>query len=50
MMEYGLVDDLGPGPEGSDAVAIASLLGLDPCIVARADGIFARQKEGMEQP
>jgi len=42
MMEYGLVDDTGPGPGGSDAVAIASLLGLDRGIVARAEEIYDR--------
>ena len=42
MMEYGLVDDAGPGPGGSDAVAIASLLGLDRGIVARAEEIYDR--------
>ena len=44
MMEYGLVDDTGHGQEGSDAVAIASLLGLDRAIVARAEGLFDRNK------
>ncbi|MBL8967375.1 MAG: hypothetical protein JNG85_10210 [Spirochaetaceae bacterium] len=41
MMEYGLVDDEGCGPAGSDAVAIAALLGLDRGIVARAEAYYA---------
>ncbi len=41
MMRYGLVEDRGDAPEGSDAVAIAALLGLDPGIVARAEELYA---------
>lgn len=48
MMEYGLVDDEGPGPAGSDAVAIAALLGLDCGVVARADEIYAAGMAGSD--
>jgi hypothetical protein len=40
MMEYRLAPDGGPGPDGSDAVLIASLLGLDPGIVDRAAELY----------
>jgi hypothetical protein len=40
MMRYGLVDEAEDGEGGSDAVAIASLLGLDPCLVARAEELY----------
>ena len=48
MMEYGLVDDEGPGPSGSDAVAIAALLGLDCGVVARAEDIYAAGMAGSD--
>jgi hypothetical protein len=41
MMRYGLVDDGADAGAGSDAVAIASLLGLDRGIVRRAEEIYA---------
>jgi DNA mismatch repair ATPase MutS len=41
MMEYGLVDDATVDGAGSDAVAIASLLGLDRGIVERAEEFYA---------
>jgi hypothetical protein len=40
MMRYGLVDEAEDGEGGSDAVAIASLLSLDPCLVARAEELY----------
>jgi len=48
MMEYGLVDDSGPSPRRSDAIAIASLLGLDCGIVTRAEGIYTARSREME--
>ena len=41
MMRYGLQDDAELGLSGSDAVAIASLLGLDGAIVCRAEAFYA---------
>ncbi len=41
LMRHGLVDDSGEASGGSDAVAIASLLGLDEVITARARELYA---------
>jgi DNA mismatch repair ATPase MutS len=50
MMNYELVEDEG-GPESSDAILIAGLLGLDPRLVARAEAHYARKraKDGKRQ-
>jgi DNA mismatch repair protein MutS2 len=45
MMEYTLVADDGPGPDGSDAVLIASLLGLDARIVDRAAELYEQGRK-----
>ncbi len=42
MMRYGLVDEGESALKGSDAVAIASLLGMDCGIVTRAEAFFAQ--------
>jgi len=44
MMEYTLAADGGPGPDGSDAVLIASLLGLDARIVDRAAELYEQRR------
>jgi hypothetical protein len=41
MMEYGLVDEAEGGGGGSDAIAIAALLGLDRGIADRAGKLFS---------
>jgi DNA mismatch repair ATPase MutS len=41
-MRYELVEDSGGADAGSDALAIAELLGLDPAIAARAAGRFGK--------
>ncbi len=48
LMRHGLIDDTGEGPEGSDAVTIASLLGLDDGIVQRAGELYALRRDGGE--
>ncbi len=44
LMAYGLVDEGRGGRRGSDAIAIASLLGLAPGLVAAAEAHFAERK------
>jgi hypothetical protein len=41
LMRHGLVEDSGDASHGSDALAIASLLGLDEAIVGRAGEFYA---------
>jgi len=43
LMAYGLVDEDAGSREGSDALAIASLLGLEPALVASAEAIYAEK-------
>ncbi|MDP2792201.1 MAG: hypothetical protein Q8O15_10650 [Rectinemataceae bacterium] len=48
LMRHGLVVDDGQAPDGSDAVAIASLLGLESAIVRRAGELYALRRDGSE--